>query len=132
MGLTPECEKYVGRSVLVEPIYGYGWTQQIETPTGAYPEVELPRPFHVRIDRLFDFAGEMRGGIATVQEEGHPLDGKRVAFSTRTLGTWDFASKIAHYNLHVGTVERVTDKGWILAVGEPALVGFGQIRDDAV
>ena len=131
MGLTPECSSYVGGQVLVEPVYGYGWTEQVPDSSGTYPSIDVPIPFHMTIDCLFESQGELMGGLGTIQESGHALDGHRISFSVRHRGQWDFVSKTAHYNLAVGSTERVADNGWLLAVGAPYLVGFGVIRDDA-
>jgi hypothetical protein len=118
----------LGLEVLVEPIYGYGWNQQIPDASGWYPDVETPPPFRMKIDRFFEIGGEIKGGLGTVCERAHELDSLRVSFSTRHTGEWDFASRIGHYNLAVGSAERETKDGWLLAVGLPALIGFGMIR----
>jgi hypothetical protein len=131
VGLSSECRAYLGSQVLVEPVFGYGWRQQVPDSSGRYSEVEVPQPFHLIIDRFFDFKGELMGGLGTVVEPGHALDGLRVSFSARYQGAWDFLSRQSHYNLAVGSTERTTDNGWVLAVGLPALTGFGVIRDDA-
>ena len=131
MGLTQDCRSFIGHQLLCEPIYGYGWNQQIPDAGGNYPTIEVPWPFHMTVDRLFEVVTELRGGLGTIREPGHPLDSYRISFSTRHVGEWDFTSQVADYNLQIGVMERASDEGWLFAVGGPSLVGFGSIRADA-
>jgi hypothetical protein len=127
--LKADCELYLGRQLLVEPEYGYGWNSQA-TPT--YCEVEVPAKFHFVVDRFFHFGGALMGGIGTIHEPGHALDGLRLGFSARDTTERDFAGDRVTCNLTVGSETRESVNGWLLAVGPPALVGFGTVRDDAV
>jgi hypothetical protein len=131
VGLTQDCRSLIGSRVLCEPGYGYGWNQQIPDGAGQYPAIDVPKPFHMTIDRFFEVGDELRGGIGTIREPGHPLDLCRVSFSTRHVGEWDFSRHLAQYNLQVGAEERASQSGWLFAVGGPSLVGFGSIRVDA-
>lgn len=130
MGLSLECQSYVGNQVLVDPYYGYGWNQQVPDYWGVFPDVDVPQPFHMVIDRLLSVGGELRGGLGTVREPGHALDGNRVSFSTRHTGEWNFTDRCGEYNLSVGSVEQLTVDGRFIVTGLPALTGFGNIRDD--
>ena len=132
MALAANCENYLGRRLLVEPQHGYGWNAQVVTSGGWYPDVEVPDNFHFVIERFFRFEGSLMGGIGTIQEPGHALNGLLVGFSMRHLRDGDFGLGPVTCNLTVGSETRVADNGWLLAVGAPALVGFGSLRDDAV
>ena len=131
MGLSLESEAYVGRLLVVEPGYGYGWNSQVEV-AGTYPEVEVPKPFHIKVERFFCVSGELRGAIGTIIEPGHALGSLLLAFNTRHVGEWNLRNNPPACNLTVGISAHETDKGYLLAVGPPALVGFGTVRDDAV
>ena len=126
MGLTQDCRSFVGRGVFCEPSYGYGWIKQIPDVAGNYPAIAVPKPFHMTIDRFFEVAGELRGGIGTIREPGHPLDLCRISFSTRHAGEWDFSKRVAQYNLQIGSSEQES-QDWLIAVDGPSLVGFGSI-----
>jgi hypothetical protein len=130
VALAADSERYLGRQLLVEPEYGHGWNAQIPT-SGWYPEVEVPPTFHFVIERFFRFEGSLRGGIGTIHESGHALDGLLLGFSARYTGEHHFAGEGVRCNLTVGTQTRVAENGWLFAVGAPALVGFGVLRDDA-
>jgi hypothetical protein len=129
VALKADCELYYGRQLLVEPEHGYGWNSQVTSP---YREVEVPAKFHFVVDRFFHFGGALMGGIGTIQEPGHALDGLRLGFSARHTAERDFVEDPVTCNLTVGSETRESANGWLLAVGPPALVGFGKVRDDAV
>lgn len=129
MALTESCETYVGKELLVEPETGYGWSAQV---AGSYPQVELPTPFHFVVERFFRFDNALMGGIGTVREPGHPLHTLRIGFSARHAIDRDFIIDPVLCNLTVGSETRTSQNGWLLAVGAPALVGFGRLRDDTV
>jgi hypothetical protein len=129
VALKADCEVYLGRQLLVEPEYGYGWNSQVSS---TYREVEVPAKFHFVVDRFFHFGGTLMGGIGTIQEPGHALDGLRLGFSARHMAERDFVKDPVTCNLTVGSETRESANGWLLAVGSPALVGFGRVRDDAV
>jgi hypothetical protein len=129
VALKSDCEVYIGRRLLVEPEYGHGWNSQVTTP---FREVEVPTRFHFVVDRFFYYRGALMGGIGTIQEPGHALNGLRLGFSARHTTERDFTENPASCNLTVGSETRASADGWVLAVGPPALVGFGKVRDDAV
>jgi hypothetical protein len=128
VGLTQECRSLVGHRVFCEPSYGYGWSRQSPSAEGGDSPIDAPKPFHLTIDRLFEAGSELRGGIGTVSEPGHPLDSCRISFSTRHAGDWDFSNRVAQYNLQIGANERTLQEGWLLVEGGPSLAGFGSIR----
>lgn len=131
MGLTPDCRSYVGRTVLIAPFYGWGWDFGSQARYTSYDDVDRAGPFHAVITRFFEWEGELRGGIGTVQERGHALDGLRVAFSTRHVGEWNFTSQPGQYNVTVGAEELETAEGWLHAGGSGTMQGYASIRDDA-
>jgi hypothetical protein len=120
VALSAECETYLGRRILVEPQYG------------ASCPVPVPLDFHLVIGRFFMSHGKLMGGIGTIEELGHPLHGLVVGFSARHTAERDFVRDPVTCNLTIGSLTHVSDNGWLLAVGAPALVGVGRLRDDAV
>jgi hypothetical protein len=129
MGLAEECRRYVGRRVLIRPFYGYGWSRfDPGAPRLSYEEAAGPAPFHARLSELFEYDGELRGGIAIIDEPGHLYHGFHTVFSTRHVGEFDFTARLGHYNVEIGPSIHVT--AWPHAAGSPALMGFAEIRDD--
>jgi len=124
-------ESYVGRTLLMRPQYGYGWVQQDLEGTDKYAAIEIPESFHITIDRFFSYNGSPVGGIGRVNEPGAVLDRTVVSFSCRHVGSWNFTTNVGHFNVTIGQTERVSDNGWLLAVGPPGLIGYGQLVDDA-
>jgi hypothetical protein len=88
--------RYVGGTLCARPVYGWGWGV-----TGGSP-VDVPQVFHFRLESLFDWNNERRGGIGLVQQPGHPYDGWWFLFYTRLCGLFDFDSTITDYNFHLG------------------------------
>jgi hypothetical protein len=64
--------------------------------------------------------------------KAHALHGLVVGFSARHAAERDFVRDPVTCNLTIGSLTHVSDDGWLLAVGAPALVGVGRLRDDAV
>ncbi len=130
MGLSASCHTYAGGLVLVEPDYGYGWTQPSESSSKEPIVVEIPIAFHARVERLFEWQKELIGGLARVEQPAHVLNGLFLAFSLRHEGEYDFRLHPAHYNLSVGEAGTLTSNGWWITTGPPNIYGFGRIRDD--
>ena len=100
--------------------------------TTPYPDVQVPTKFHFVVDRFFHIHGALTGGVGTIQEARHDLDGLRLGFSARHAIDRDFVRDPVTCNLTVGSDIHESTEGWLFAVGAPALVGFGKVRDDAV
>ena len=123
MGLDDSVLPYVGRMLEVRPFYGWGWNGNVEEPAP-------PAEFMMRLVRLWSTQGERRGGVGRVEQPGHPFDGFWVVFSTRHVGTFDFADKPAHYNMSISpNVPVDRDDGWPAMDGAPPHVaGYAQIE----
>ncbi len=91
----------------------------------------VPLDFHFVIDRFFMSHGKLMGGVGTIEELSHALHGLFIGFSARHAAERDFVQDPVTCNLTIGSFTHVGDNGWLLALGEPALVGIGRLRDDA-
>jgi hypothetical protein len=98
MGLDESAITFVGRTLKVTPIYGWGWDGNPEAPAP-------PAPFHLRLQRLWFMLGERRGGVGRIEERGHPYDGKWVVFSTRHQGTFNFTTSPGPHNISIAAAE---------------------------
>jgi hypothetical protein len=83
VGLSAECETYLGRRILVEPQYGYGWTSH-QGMEGASCPVPVPLDFHLVIGRFFMSHGKLMGGIGTIEELGHAYTDQSLDFRRAT------------------------------------------------
>ena len=141
MPLEDSCKKYQGGLVFVLPVEGFGWCR---TGPGAPPDqpgdwMEPPTPFHARVAEFHYFRGGIKAGVATVEENGHPSDGKWVAFCLRDQGedVYDLAARPGKYNVSIGgkkpaiTIdpERLPMPQWMQFEGVEVLSGLGYIVD---
>jgi hypothetical protein len=135
--LQAGCERYVGRTLIVEPHYGYGWAHP---PGGPFGDHGTPPPFHVRVGRVYSYLGERRGILARVTEPGFVSDGFWLVSMTRHLGEWNFTDRPANYNLLLcpdepaeGKPEDAPEYGKLWPVwhlrGHPQASGFGRIAE---
>ena len=92
----------------------------------------VPSAFHFVIERFFMSHGKVMGGVGPIEELGHPLNRLLIGFSARHAVERDFVQDPVTCNLTIGSFKHVRDNGWLLAVGEPDLVGVGRLRDDAL
>jgi hypothetical protein len=126
MGLDDSALLYIGQILEVRPIYGWGWTRNVEEPAP-------PSKFWIRLSRLWSYQGERRGGVGQVQQPHHPFDGFWVVFSTRHAGTFNFADRPAHYNVTIGPNVPVDHSGWPSMTGDdPHVTGFAEISPPVV
>jgi hypothetical protein len=135
--LEAACEQYVGRTVIVEPHYGFGWAHPSGGPFG---HGGAPPPFHLRIERVYSYQGNRRGVVARVTEPGFVYDGFWLVSMTRHLGVWNFTDRPATYNLLLCPDEPVEGKPqdrpeyselwpvWHLR-GQPQASGYGRIAE---
>ena len=66
--LDDACDQYVGRTLVVEPQYGWGWVHQEGEPFAENRGV--PPSFHLRVLRVYKYRGERRGVLARITEPG--------------------------------------------------------------
>jgi hypothetical protein len=135
--LEAACDDYVGRTLIVEPHYGYGW---YHPPGGPFGDHGVPTPFHLRVERVYSYKGERRGVLARVAEPGFVYDGFWLVSMTRHIGVWNFTDRPATYNLLLCPEEPVEGQAadspeygklwpiWHLR-GQPQASGFGRIAE---
>lgn len=141
MPLEDSCAKYQGSFVFVLPVEGFGWCR---TGAGAPPDqpgdwMEPPAPFHARVVELHYFQGKIKAGVGTVEQRGHPLQDKWVAFCLRDRGEdmYDLTGRPGKYNVRIGdgkptiTIdpEHLPMPEWMRFWGEEVLSGLGYIVD---
>jgi hypothetical protein len=135
--LEDACEQYVGRTLIVEPYYGYGW---VHPPGGPFGDHGTPTPFRLRVERVYLYKGQRRGLLARVTEPGFVYDSFWLVSMTRHLGVWNFTDRPAAYNLLLcpeepveGQEEDSPEYGKLWPVwhlrGQPHASGFGRIAE---
>jgi hypothetical protein len=127
MGLDETCRTFLGRLVVFKPEYGWGWTRldapEIPVPTQVNG---VPFPFQCRIERFFDFRGELRGFIGRVEQAEHIYDGLQVVVSTRVVGTFDFTDALPRCDIQLGVQEFSGDFPEFVS-GSPIINGYGVV-----
>ncbi len=85
--------EFIGKRVCARPVYGWGWSKSGDGTNfvNSVP-VEIPTVFHFLIASFFDW----------IEEPEHIYDGYWLLFYTRHVGCFDFSSRIADYNFHIG------------------------------
>lgn len=121
MSLESVVEGHLGSILEVRCQYGWGWSKK-----GA-GTVEVPPPFQMKLNELWAQGEDIRGGIGEIVGS-HPYSGKTVIFSTRHVGTFNFDTKIATYNISIGdSVRGYSERGWPLLRNRINDDGFGEI-----
>lgn len=123
-GLDESADRHVGGLLSVEPIYGYGWA----VPDG--PALDVPPPFAARLIRIEHVRGKRTGGVARIEQPGHPFDGQWVSFSLRHVGRFDLATRPGHYNVSVLQGDPPPPSEWREGGAYPvtSAQGFGVVR----
>ena len=124
--LEESVASYVGRTVTVGPIYGWGWSSI------------QPESFQLRITELRrDADGNFRGGIGQIETTGHRYDRHWVAFSARHLGEWNFETQRGDFNVCIYLEQPkqcpsfVVDGSFVAASREAVTAGSAIIGNDA-
>ena len=129
MGLEESCKSYLGKSVAVKPVYGWGWSR-LDAPEIPVPAEfnGVPRPFHCRILGFFYFGEELRGAIGRIEEPGHIYDGLWVVFSTRVVGVHNFTDHLPYCDVQIGSVAPGGE--WPeFTSGSPIINGYGYVGE---
>jgi hypothetical protein len=140
MPLIETCRSYVGRTVLVLPYYGYGWTrpdlgQPAPPPVGRFG----PEPYHLVIKDLVVHADQFMGASGTIVEAGHDFDQQWCALLLRSTDNHDFTTNPGHYMVWISENELPVRPAADLALYEwvtfdkavPCLCGYGMAADSA-
>ena len=136
--LEESCERYAGRTLVVEPVDGHGWTH--EARNSFADNWGVPPPFHVRVLRLYRYRGFLRGVVARISEPGFLYDGFWLVSETRYLGVYNFTSRWSLHNLLICPEEPVENrsiessehvKTWPVTDprGYPQTTGYGSIAE---
>lgn len=72
--LHPSCESFVGQTIYVRPVHGWGWCRRNRRPDES-PHLEVPSPFLLRVMRLTQHRGELNGFMGQVEAPEHPFNG---------------------------------------------------------
>jgi hypothetical protein len=137
--LNEGAEQYIGQQLEVTPFYGWGWDGITDPAQRENERADVPSPFRARLLSLWRFTsaddphsshGAFRGGIARVEQPGHPCDAFYAVFSVRHVKPYTFTMPGEHYNIEIGPEEPVfNESGWPqLVAGTPRLYGYAEIR----
>ena len=120
--LDDSCEEFVGKTLHVTPVYGWGWSGNPEQP-------DAPKDFEMRLLRLWSDEKGRRGGVGEVEDPNHPCHGWAVVFSTRHVGLFNFTDKLGHYNITITAGDIIVKKGWPSPDGDHnSYIGFATVE----
>jgi len=132
MSLHHSCEEYRNRSVIVKPIYGWGWSSTGDPPMPVPAEINgVPRPFSLIIRDFYRFEGELRGVIGIIKEPGHVYDRCWANLSLRVGWECNFTDEMGYYDLEIAQPEPIRgQKGWPeFPAGVPVVNGYGIVAE---
>ncbi len=95
MGLDKSCENYLNGSVLVKPVYGWGWAR-LDAPEISVPaEIDcVPRPLGCEIIRFLYYRNMLNGAIGRIAESQHIYDGFWTFFYLHAKGLFNFTDEL--------------------------------------
>ena len=121
--LDDSAEEDLGELLYLTTDYGWGWSRK------GVGTLDVPSNFEMRLERLWWFDGERRGGVGRIEHENHSLDGNWVVFSTRVVGTFNFRNLVGNYNVTVGfDCPKDSEGGWPIFKRYLNDDGFGTIQ----
>ena len=131
MSLVVAPEEYIGRRLLVEPGYGWGWTRRDDLSIRVdYAQVQAQGGFHVRVRYFFTYRGEWKGLVGVVEQAGHSFDGLWIGCTTRLSGNHDFTANLCYnWDLDIGPARPQGEKHW-QPVGVPLYSGYGILAEE--
>ena len=129
--LVPETKNLVGKLLEISPMYAEGWIRSDEEEQRLdYEDVLNAGSFHARLTSLWEWQGELRGGIARVEQDGHPYDSYWVVFWTMWVVTYSLGGPgHCRIDVQIGPDEpRFRDDWPHIESGVPRFSGHVQIR----
>ena len=103
MGLEENCKTHLGKLIAAKPEYGWGWSRLDAPEIPVQAQINgVPFPFQCRIERFFDFRGELRGFVGRVEQTEHIYDDLFVVIYTRIVGTFNFTDNLPHCDIQLG------------------------------
>ena len=133
MGLDKSCETFLNKTVLVKPVYGWGWSR-LDAPEIRVPsEINgVPRPFNCLIKEFSYFQNKLNGAIGIIKEENHIYNGLWTFFYPRVERMVNFTNEIGYYNLEIGPQmpEFPVGKDWLeFTSGSPIVNGYAFVAE---
>lgn len=121
----------MGKLVLVDPLYGFGWSQDERMLQGfEWDHIREAGGFQVRLSRFFEADGLLRGAVGQVEHNEHSFDGFWVVFAAHAEeGVYDFHTKICpRVTLKMGK-EQPMNEGWPEITGQPQYSGYAYVAE---
>jgi hypothetical protein len=120
--LTIDPSLYIGELLYFQPMYGWGW--HYREPHADFVGFDFScvhdaGVFAIRVREFFEFEGELRGIIGTVEQPRHHFHGLWVASYTMQVGEYDFQENLcARCDVEMGpcrpTLETTTREDGVL------------------
>ncbi len=121
-GLDETCESYIGKFLIVYPIYGWGWEGNEEAPNP-------PHSFKFRLERIWWNEGIRRGGIGIIEDPNHKYNGFVIIFDLRHYGGFNFTTKTGQYNIEIVKSKLTENNGWPVPIHrDKSCGGYAEIK----
>ena len=131
MPLDPSCAEFVGRVLVVRPVYGWGWRSDARAlgPDDFGP-IDAEGSIAFRVSELLDWRGELRHIIGRVESPHSLFAGLWITCAVMRAGMFDFVERIClRYDLSFGPLP--PEGEWPLATGSPRYEGYGVVAESA-
>jgi hypothetical protein len=117
--LDDSCEEYLNRILHVETHYGCGWSYPGKTQNYVTNEEMVPiKSFDFRLIGFIQNKDKLRiGGIGIIEDEQCQFNGKKIEFTTRHSGMYNFNKDYPECNIIL-----------INKNGKDNILGWGQVK----
>ena len=129
MPLDPSCSQFIGRTLVVKPLHGWGWRRDDE-PLGPseFAPIDEAGIIAFRILELFEWRGELRHLIGRVESAHCLFAGMWITCAVMHAGTIDFQERLCmRYDLSFGPSP--PNGEWPLPGGTPRYEGYGVVAE---
>jgi hypothetical protein len=131
MGLSIEPNDFVGKTVIINPQYGWGWSQlndEHQAIAVDFQRIHDAGPFRVRVKSFFSFNEEIRGFTGQVEEPGHVFDQQWSVCATRAAGEFNFSDRLCrNYEIQLGPIEPEHSDSPKCQRGSPIYNGYASV-----
>jgi hypothetical protein len=129
MPLDPSCSQFIGRTLVVKPLHGWGWHRD-DQPIGPseFAPIDEAGVIAFRALELLDWRGELRHLIGKIESAHYLFAGLWITCAVMQTGTFDFHERLCiRYDLSFGPSR--PDGNWPLAAGTPRYEGYGVVAE---
>jgi hypothetical protein len=111
--LASSVRERVGEMLEITPSYGWGWHDIAKGSFLPYEPIYAAGSFRARLLCVWEWQGDLRGGIARVEQPNHPFEALWLVFYTMSVGVWELDGQLPpRIDVDLGSDEPVFEAGW--------------------